>query len=62
VLVTSVIDQPGFGKKLGANEYLLKPLEPARLRQAVSRLVGSGGPARKRDSTQLNGTADSPGL
>lgn len=40
VLVISVVDQAGFGKKLGAEEYLLKPLDPQSLRKTVNRLVG----------------------
>jgi len=34
-----VVDQREFGRKLGADEYLLKPLEPVSLRAAVRRLV-----------------------
>jgi CheY-like chemotaxis protein len=39
VLIISVVDQEEFGRKLGANEYLIKPLEPGRLRSAVRRLM-----------------------
>lgn len=39
VLIISVVDQAQFGKKLGADEYLLKPLEPSALRTAIRRLV-----------------------
>lgn len=39
VLIISVVDQQEFGKKLGANEYLIKPLEPVSLRAAVRRLI-----------------------
>ena len=44
VLVISVVDQPGFGKRLGADEYLLKPLEPFTLRSTVQRLVPASPP------------------
>jgi PAS domain S-box-containing protein len=39
VLIISVVDQQEFGKKLGANEYLIKPLESVSLRAAVRRLI-----------------------
>jgi PAS domain S-box-containing protein len=39
VLIISVVDQQEFGRKLGADEYLIKPLEPGKLRAAVKRLV-----------------------
>lgn len=39
VLIISVVDQAEFGKKLGADEYLLKPLDPRTLRNAIRRLV-----------------------
>ena len=39
VLIISVVDQQDFGKKLGAEEYLIKPLEATSLRSAVRRLV-----------------------
>ncbi|MDQ3928814.1 MAG: ATP-binding protein, partial [Chloroflexota bacterium] len=39
VLIISVVDQTDFGKKLGADEYLLKPLDPRSLRTAIRRLV-----------------------
>lgn len=39
VLIISVVDQREYGKKLGADDYLVKPLEPGRLRAAVRRLI-----------------------
>ena len=39
VLIISVVDQPSFGKKLGADEYLLKPLDPYALRSALRRMM-----------------------
>ncbi len=43
VLIISVVDQQEFGKSLGADEYMVKPLEAATLRMAVRRLLGQGG-------------------
>jgi CheY-like chemotaxis protein len=43
VLIISVVDQQDLGKKLGADEYLIKPLEAASLRSAVRRLVEDAG-------------------
>lgn len=40
VLIISVVDQAEFGKKLGATEYLLKPIDPAGLRSVMRRMVG----------------------
>ena len=40
VLIISVVDQQEFGRSLGADEYLVKPLEAASLRAVVKRLVG----------------------
>jgi Amt family ammonium transporter len=39
VLILSVVDQAGFGKRLGADEYLIKPLEPNALRKTIRKLV-----------------------
>jgi len=39
VLIISVVDQQDFGRKLGADEYLIKPLEAGSLRSAVRRLT-----------------------
>jgi PAS domain S-box-containing protein len=42
VLIISVVDQQEFGKSLGADEYLVKPLEASALRAVVRRLVRDG--------------------
>jgi signal transduction histidine kinase/CheY-like chemotaxis protein/GAF domain-containing protein len=42
VLIISVVDQQEFGKSLGADEYMVKPLEAAALRTVVRRLLGQG--------------------
>lgn len=39
VLIISVVDQAEFGRKLGADDYLLKPLDPDSLRAKIRRLV-----------------------
>jgi CheY-like chemotaxis protein len=52
VLVISVVDQPGFGRRLGADEYLLKPLEPSSLRRTVHRLVGVPGAGGENESVE----------
>ncbi|HUP27861.1 MAG TPA: ATP-binding protein, partial [Chloroflexia bacterium] len=39
VLIISVVDQQEFGRKLGADEYLIKPLDAGSLRTAVRRLI-----------------------
>ena len=41
VLIISVVDQQEFGKSLGADEYLVKPLEASNLRTVVRRLLGA---------------------
>jgi PAS domain S-box-containing protein len=48
VLIISVVDQQEFGKSLGADEYLVKPLEASSLRAVVRRLVGDERPHRAR--------------
>jgi signal transduction histidine kinase/CheY-like chemotaxis protein len=42
VLITSVVDQESFGRRLGADEYLVKPLNQAKLRLALQRMTGAG--------------------
>jgi CheY-like chemotaxis protein/nitrogen-specific signal transduction histidine kinase len=39
VLIISVVDQQEFGRKLGADAYLLKPIEPMALRETVRRML-----------------------
>jgi DNA-binding response OmpR family regulator len=34
-----VVDQQEFGRKLGADAYLLKPIEPMALRETVRRML-----------------------
>ncbi len=49
VIVVTIIDQPGVGTVLGADEYLIKPVDKATLLAAVERCLRSRGgsaPAR----------------
>ena len=49
VVVLTIVDQPGLGAALGADEYLVKPVEKATLLAAVRRCLlarGSAAPAR----------------
>ncbi len=53
VLIISVVDQAEFGKKMGADGYLLKPLDSGILRTAMRRLMQTGrkgGPATRDKS------------
>jgi signal transduction histidine kinase/CheY-like chemotaxis protein len=49
VIVVTIVDQPGVGTALGADEYLIKPVDKATLLAAVERCLRSRGgtaPAR----------------
>jgi len=49
VIVVTIVDQPGIGTALGADEYLIKPVDKATLLAAVERCLrsrGGGAPAR----------------
>ena len=41
VIVCSIVDNRPLGYRLGASEYLLKPVEPARLVETVESIVGN---------------------
>lgn len=43
VIVVTIVDQPGVGTALGADEYLVKPVEKADLLAAVERCLRSRG-------------------
>ena len=45
VIVVTIVDQPGFGTALGADEYLVKPVDKATLLAAVERCLRSRGGA-----------------
>ena len=49
VIIVTIVDQPGVGTALGADEYLVKPVDKATLLAAVERCLksrGGGAPAR----------------
>jgi len=49
VIVVTIVDQPGLGTALGADEYLIKPVDKATLLAAVERCLRSrGGAAPQR--------------
>jgi signal transduction histidine kinase/CheY-like chemotaxis protein len=43
VILLTIIDKKALGFKLGASEYLLKPLDPASVREALKRVTGRAG-------------------
>src|SRR5229473_1376556 len=43
VIIVTIVDQPGVGSALGADEYLVKPVEKAALLAAVERCLRSRG-------------------
>jgi PAS domain S-box-containing protein len=45
VIVVTIVDQPGFGIALGADEYLIKPVDKVTLLAAVERCLQSRGGA-----------------
>jgi PAS domain S-box-containing protein len=45
VIVVTIVDQPGLGTALGADEYLVKPVDKATLLAAVERCLKSRGGA-----------------
>jgi len=45
VIVVTIVDQPGIGTALGADEYLIKPVDKATLLAAVERCLRSRGGA-----------------
>jgi signal transduction histidine kinase/CheY-like chemotaxis protein len=45
VIVVTIVDQPGLGTALGADEYLIKPVDKAALLAAVERCLRSRGGA-----------------
>ena len=48
VIVVTIVDQPGVGTALGADEYLIKPVDKATLLAAVERCLQSRGGAAPR--------------
>ena len=48
VILLTIIDKKALGFKLGAADYLLKPLDPVVVLATLRRVIGEKGPARKR--------------
>jgi DNA-binding response OmpR family regulator len=49
ILVVSILDQPGMGTLLGADEYLVKPVDKSALLAALARRINGSSPSgRKR--------------
>jgi GAF domain-containing protein len=41
VILLTIVDKKALGFQLGADEYLLKPLDPVHVREALERVIGS---------------------
>ena len=50
LIVVSMIDQPGMGALLGADEYLVKPVDKTTLLAALQRHITSRAPAERKPS------------
>jgi PAS domain S-box-containing protein len=50
VIVISIVDQPAIGTTLGADEYLVKPVDKSALLAAVGRCVSSSSSGRRSPS------------
>jgi PAS domain S-box-containing protein len=50
LIVVSMIDQPGMGALLGADEYLVKPVDKTTLVAALQRHISSRAPAERKPS------------
>ncbi len=48
VVLLTIVDKKAMGYRLGAAAYLLKPLDPAEVRDALRRVTGSFSPQQKR--------------
>jgi len=47
VILLTIVDRKALGFRLGAADYLLKPLDPAAVLEALRRVIGGGNHARK---------------
>jgi CheY-like chemotaxis protein len=47
VILLTIVDKKALGFRLGAAAYLLKPLDPAAVRDALKRVVGAAPPRQK---------------
>jgi signal transduction histidine kinase/CheY-like chemotaxis protein len=48
VILLTIVDKKALGFRLGASAYLLKPLDPAAVTDAINRVVGKGDHPQKR--------------
>jgi len=48
VILLTIVDKKALGFRLGASAYLLKPLDPAAVTEAINRVVGKGDHPQKR--------------
>lgn len=48
VVLLTIIDKKALGFRLGAAAYLLKPLDPAAVREALQRVISRGGHVQER--------------
>jgi CheY-like chemotaxis protein len=48
VILLTIVDKKALGFRLGASAYLLKPLDPAAVREALRRVIGPAGTSPKR--------------
>ena len=55
VIVISIVDQPAIGTTLGADEYLVKPVDKASLLAAVRRCLALKARSRRVTATDLGG-------
>jgi CheY-like chemotaxis protein len=47
VILLTIVDKKALGFRLGAAAYLLKPLDPAAVRDALNRVIGAAPPRQK---------------
>lgn len=48
VILLTIVDKKALGFRLGASAYLLKPLDPASVREALNRVIGHDAHRQKR--------------
>ncbi len=48
VVLLTIVDKKAMGYRLGASDYLVKPLDPAVVREALDRVIRGAGPRRPR--------------
>ena len=53
VIVVSIVDQPGMGALLGADEYIVKPVQKPALLAAVQRCLERRGPDRNKGTDNI---------